>query len=148
MPAITRSQTKLQKQMQMQEHPDNIIDKTYNIDGFIIGIMNRAANITNNNIDSDFDSFMKKYADNDRFRLHQKYPELDIVKVRYDILVLCYYNDNDNEKHDAAFVYIALPKNLKGNIEDIDLNGTNISHETELNLISWTIYSIKQCKFK
>ena len=108
MPAITRSQTKLQKQMQMQEHPDNIIDKTYNIDGFIIGIMNRAANITNNNIDSDFDSFMKKYADNDRFRLHQKYPELDIVKVRYDILVLCYYNDN--EKHDAAFIYLALPK--------------------------------------
>ena len=59
MPPITRSQTKLQKQSQMQKQNDYVIDKTYNINEFILGILTRAANVTNSNIDSDFDSFMK-----------------------------------------------------------------------------------------
>jgi hypothetical protein len=150
MPPITRSQTKLQKQMQSQNNnvidkTYNVIDKTYNINEFIIGILSRAANVTNSNIDSDFDSFMKKYTDNDRLRLHQNYPELDIVKVKYEILVSCYYNDD--EEYEDGFIYIALPKNIQGNIENINLNNIYVKFHTELNSFTWTIISIKHCSF-
>jgi len=149
MPPITRSQTKLQRQSQMQSQMqsqnDYVIDKRYNINEFIKGILSRAANVTNSNIDSDFDSFMKKYTDNDRLRLHQKYPELDIVKVKYQILVLCYYNDD--EEYEDGFVYIAIPKNVGGNILDINLKYISVKFHTELNLFAWTIKSIKQCHF-
>jgi len=166
MPPITRSQTKLQRQrqMQMQMQPqkqmqwqnDYVINKRYNINEFIKGILTRAANVTNSNIDSDFDSFMKKYTDNDRLRLHQKYPELDIVKVEYQIQVLCYYNDsedilccynNDDEEYEDGFVYIALPKNVGGNILDINIKNIFVKFNIELNLFAWTIKSIKQCHF-
>ena len=138
-------QIQMQMQSQMKWQNDYVIDKTYNINEFIKEILSRAANVTNSNIDSDFDSFMKKYTDNDRLRLHQKYPELDIVKVKYQILVLCYYNDD--EEYEDGFVYIALPKNIQGNVEDINLKNICVKFHTELNLFAWTIKSIKQCRF-
>jgi len=151
MPAVTRSQSKQQMQarlakQQMQSRLDNL-ENSYTIFEFISEILIQGSDVDGKYTSSEFCSLMKKYTCYNHIILHKKYPELDIIKVKYQIRITSF--DNDNEEYETNFIYIALPKNVEGNIEDVDINDISIGSMSlsEKLIFNWTIKSIKHCRF-
>ena len=111
---------------------------------FIRGVLSQGGDVDCKNMDSPFRPLMKKYTCYNHTLLKQKFPDLDIIKIKYQIKISS-QEDNYETEYEDGNICIALPKDIEGNIEDINPTEIYITSTSEkLNCsYEWTIKSIK-----
>lgn len=124
---------------------------SYTMFDFICGLLSQGADVDSKNMDSPFRALMQKYTCYNHTILKQKFPDLDIIRINY-LITITYDDDSDTELDDDYYIEyeegsicVALPKDIEGNIEDINPKEINITSTSEKKKCSyeWTVRSIK-----